>query len=116
MNIGEMNSKILGVHKEDVNISTQENANYAIDQIAEAINKLSLQRAAIGAYQNRLEHKIDNLTVTSENLSRSESSIRDTDMALTMMDFTKNQILTQSAQAVLGQANVQPQSVLSLFQ
>lgn len=106
----------MGVHKEDVNISTQENANYAIDQIVTAINQLSSQRASIGAYQNRLEHKITNLTVTSENLSNSESSIRDTDMALTMMEFTKNQILTQSAQAMLGQANAAPQSVLSLFQ
>lgn len=116
MDIGKMNSKILGIHKEDVNISTQENANYAIDQIVSAINQLSRQRASIGAYQNRLEHKITNLTVTSENLSNSESSIRDTDMALTMMEFTKNQILTQSAQAMLGQANAAPQSVLSLFQ
>lgn len=116
MNIGKMNSKILGVHKDDVNVSTQQTANSAIDQIANAINKLSLQRGAIGAYQNRLEHKIENLTVTSANLSEAESSIRDADMALTMTEFTKNQILSQSAQAMLGQANAAPQSVLSLLQ
>ena len=116
MDIGRMNTKILGVHKDDINISTQMNANRAIDVIGEAVNKLSLQRADIGAYQNRLEHKIDNLNVTRENLISSESKIRDTDMAVYMMEFTKNQILNNAAQAMLAQANSLPQSVLSLIQ
>ena len=105
-----------GIHKDDIDISTQENANRAIDVIGEAVNKLSLQRADIGAYQNRLEHKIDNLNVTRENLISSESKIRDTDMAVFMMEFTKNQILNNAAQAMLAQANSLPQSVLSLIQ
>ena len=111
-----MNTKVLGVHKDDIDISTQENANRAIDVIGEAVNKLSLQRADIGACQNRLEHKIDNLNVTRENLISSESKIRDTDMAVFMMEFTKNQILNNAAQAMLAQANSLPQSVLSLIQ
>ncbi|MBQ6942931.1 MAG: hypothetical protein IJN43_01250 [Ruminococcus sp.] len=116
MDIGRMNTKILGVDKDSVNISTQASANAAIDKIGEAVNKLSRQRADIGAYQNRLEHKIDNLNVTRENLISAESKIRDTDMAVYMMEFTKNQILNNAAQAMLAQANSLPQSVLSLIQ
>ena len=116
MDIGRMNTKILGVDKDSVNISTQASANAAIDKIGEAVNKLSRQRADIGAYQNRLEHKIDNLNVTRENLISAESKIRDTDMAVYMMEFTKNQILNNAAQAMLAQANSLPQSVLSLVQ
>ena len=116
MDIGKMNTKILGVHKDDTDISTQENANRAIDKIGEAVNRLSRQRADIVAYQNRIEHKIDNLNVTRENMTASESKIRDTDMAEYMMEFTKNQILQNSAQAMLAQANSLPQSVIQLLQ
>ena len=116
MDIGRMNTKILGVHKDDINISTQMNANRAIDVIGEAVNKLSTQRADIGAYQKRLEHKIDNLNVTRENLIAAESKIRDTDMAAYMMQFTKNQILNNTAQAMLAQATSLPQGIMSLVQ
>lgn len=116
MDIGRMNTKILGVHKDDINISTQMNANRAIDVIGEAVNKLSTQRADIGAYQKRLEHKIDNLNVTRENLIAAESKIRDTDMAAYMMQFTKNQILHNTAQAMLAQATSLPQGIMSLMQ
>ena len=70
----------------------------------------------MGAVQNRLEHTINNLNVTSENLTAAESRIRDVDMAKEMMQFTKNNILTQAAQAMLAQANMQPQGVLQLLQ
>ena len=116
MDIGRMNTKILGVHKDDINISTQMNANRAIDVIGEAVNKLSTQRADIGAYQKRLEHKIDNLNVTRENLIAAESKIRDTNMAAYMMQFTKNQILNNTAQAMLAQATSLPQGIMSLVQ
>ena len=116
MNIGKMNTKILGIHKDDVDISTQENANAAIDRIGSAINRLSRQRADIGAYQNRIEHKIDNLNVSRENLSAAESKIRDTDMAAYLMEFTKDQILQNASQAMLAQANALPQGVMSLLQ
>ena len=80
-----------------------------------AIDEVNLQRATYGAAQNRLEHTINNLGATSENLSAAESRIRDTDMADEMMKFTKNNILTQAAQSMLAQANQQPQNVLSLL-
>jgi flagellin len=80
-----------------------------------AINLVSSQRAALGALQNRLEHTINNLGVTVENLTAAESRIRDTDMAKEMMDYTKNSILVQAAQAMLAQANMIPQGVLQLL-
>jgi len=70
----------------------------------------------LGGIQNRLEHTINNLGATSENLAASESRIRDVDMAKEMMEFTKNNILSQASQAMLAQANMQPQSVLQLLQ
>lgn len=85
------------------------------DKIDEAIVQLNTQRATYGAAQNRLEHTINNLGTTSENLTAAESRIRDTDMAKEMMNFTKNNILQQAAQSMLAQANQQPQSVLSLL-
>ena len=99
-----------------LDISTHDNAGSAITTIDDAINKVSTQRAQLGAVQNRLEHTINNLGTTSENLTAAESRIRDTDMAKEMMDFTKNNILTQAAQSMLAQANQQPQGVLSLLQ
>ena len=80
-----------------------------------AINAVSTQRAALGALQNRLEHTINNIGVTTENLIAAESRIRDTDMAKEMMAFTKNNILVQAAQAMLAQANMVPQGVLMLL-
>ena len=105
-----------GLGTDKLSLATQEDANYAIDRIDNAINKTNMVRATFGAVQNRLEHKIDNLNVTSENLTSAESRIRDTNMAEEMMNFTKNQILAQASQSMLAQANQLPQGVLSLLQ
>ena len=91
---------------------TKDSDSAAID---EAINQVNTQRATYGASQNRLEHTINNLGATTENLSAAESRIRDTDMAKEMMEFTKNNILLQAAQSMMSQANQQPQSVLNLL-
>jgi flagellin-like hook-associated protein FlgL len=106
----------LGLLTADTNLASQENANTALDRIDHAINKVSMIRATFGSIQNRLEHKIENLGQTAENLTGAESRIRDTDMAEEMMKFTKEQILAQSAQAMLAQANQIPQGVLQLIQ
>lgn len=97
-------------------ISSREQASAAITSIDNAIKKVSDQRSSLGAVQNRLEHTINNLGTSSENLTAAESRIRDTDMAAEMMAFTKNNILTQAAQSMLAQANQQPQGVLQLLQ
>jgi flagellin len=99
-----------------VDISNRESASATISKIDEAIKSVSEQRATLGAVQNRLEHTINNLGTASENLTAAESRIRDTDMAKEMMEFTKNNILMQAAQAMLAQANQQPQGVLQLLQ
>lgn len=88
----------------------------AIDTINDAINSVSTHRAALGAAQNRLEHTVKNLEVTSENITAAESRIRDTDMADEITAFTKNNILLQAAQSMLSQSNAAPQGVLSLLQ
>ncbi len=98
-----------------IDVSTQSGANAAITVLTTAIETVSAERSKLGAYQNRLEHTINNLGTTSENLTASESRIRDVDMAKEMMEFTKNNILTQAAQAMLAQANQQPQGVLQLL-
>ncbi|MEB6114196.1 flagellin [Kurthia gibsonii] len=100
----------------DVDISSGGNASDAIKTIDTAIASVSKQRSKLGAVQNRLEHTINNLGASSENLTAAESRIRDTDMAAEMMAFTKNNILTQAAQSMLAQANQQPQGVLQLLQ
>ena len=114
LGVKSMDSEHLGVT--NINILTADNANAAIDIIDDAINSVSSTRADLGALQNRLEHTVNNLGTTSENLTAAESRIRDVDMAKEMMDFTKNNILTQAAQAMLAQANQQPQGVLQLLQ
>ena len=91
------------------------NASAAIDTINTAITSVSTSRANLGAFQNRFEHTISNLSVTAENLSASESRIRDTDMAQEMVQFTRSQILTQAGTAMLAQANQAPQQVLQLL-
>jgi len=98
-----------------VTIATQQDANDAIAVIDNAINIVSGTRADLGALQNRLEHTLNNLGVTKENLTAAESTIRDVDMAKEMMEFTKNSILVQASQAMLAQANQLPQGVLSLL-
>ena len=114
--IGALDCTIKGLGLDKVTLTTQKDANAAIDKIDTAINKVSMVRATFGSVQNRLEHKIDNMNVTVENLTSAESRIRDTDMATEMMNFTKQNILTQASQSMLAQANQLPQSVLSLLQ
>jgi flagellin len=97
-------------------IQTQADASSAITSIDNAINTVSGERSKLGAYQNRLEHTINNLDVSSENLTAAESRIRDVDMAKEMTEYTKNNILSQAAQAMLAQANQQPQGILQLLQ
>ena len=112
--IGNMSSASLGIGGLD--ISTPEGAHAAIDQIKAAINTVSSTRGDLGAIQNRLEHTQNNLSVMTENIQDAESTIRDTDVAEEMMAYTKNNILIQSAQAMLAQANQVPQGVLQLMQ
>ena len=90
-------------------------ANTAIEEITKAINKVSGYRADLGAKQNRIEHTINNLQTTSENITSAESRIRDTDMAKEIAAYTKNNVLSQAAQSMLAQANQQPQQVLQLL-
>jgi len=114
VNIGKMDAEALEI--KELKIGTQAEADAAIESINNAINKVSTQRADLGAVQNRLEHTINNLGASSENLTAAESRIRDVDMAKEMMEFTKNNILTQASQAMLAQAQQVPQGVLQLLQ
>ncbi len=114
LNVGDMSSTGLNIN--GISVGSQDSANAAIAAIDNAINTVSGTRADLGALQNRLEHTVNNLGVTSENLTAAESRIRDVDMAKEMMEYTKNNILTQAAQAMLAQANQQPQGVLQLLQ
>jgi flagellin len=98
-----------------LDVSSATNAAKAITTIQSAIDKVSSERSKLGAYGNRLDHTINNLGTSSENLTAAESRIRDVDMAKEMTDFTKNNILSQAAQAMLAQANQQPQGVLQLL-
>ena len=113
LNVDDMSSNALGVASVDV--SDRDSANSAIIVIDSAISKVSMQRAGLGALQNRLEYTVNNLTVTEENLTNAESQIRDTDMANEMINYTKFNILQQASQAMLAQANQQPQAVLQLL-
>ncbi len=113
LNISSMGSVDLGVS--GIRVDSQGQAESAITTIQSAIDRVSAERSKLGAYQNRLEHTINNLGTTSENLTASESRIRDVDMAKEMMEFTKNNILAQAAQAMLAQANQAPQGVLQLL-
>ncbi|WP_404454455.1 flagellin [Oceanobacillus kapialis] len=97
-------------------VADQTSANSAITTIDAAINKVSAERSKLGAVQNRLDHTINNLGTSAENLTAAESRIRDVDMAKEMMEFTKNNILSQAAQSMLAQAQQQPQGVLQLLQ
>ena len=99
-----------------LNICDQDTASQVAEQLKDVINSVSLQRADLGAQQNRLEHTINNLTTASENMQSANSRIRDTDMAKQMMAYTQGNVMTQAAQAMLAQANQAPQSVLQLLQ
>ncbi|HHU83269.1 MAG TPA: flagellin [Firmicutes bacterium] len=124
--IGDMRAETLNVQAKKILSSTEgtlfigsgstaNNISEALLAIDGAIEDVSAQRASLGAYQNRLEHTIQNLSITAENLSAAESRIRDADMPAEMAEFTKNQILLQSSTAMLAQANMKPQVVLSLL-
>ena len=115
VNIEAMDSSNLGIKGLNVSDNTGTAATYAIDAIADAINKVSTQRSALGAIQNRLEHTIDNLDNVVENTTAAESRIRDTDMASEMVEFSKNNILAQAGQSMLAQANQATQGVLSIL-
>ena len=112
--VSSMNSAGLAINS--LVVTTVASANAAIDTINSAIEAVSVQRSKLGALQNRLEHTINNLGVMEENIQDAESNIRDTDIADEMMAYTKNNILIQSAQAMLAQANQVPQGVLQLMQ
>ncbi len=114
LSIGDMSTK--GLKLTNVSVATQPDALASIKTIDDAINQVSGTRADLGALQNRLEHTVSNLGVTSENLTSAESRIRDVDMAKEMMEMTKNNVLAQAAQSMLAQANTQPQNVLKLLQ
>lgn len=114
LNVNDMSSTAIGVANADV--STQDAANKAIEMVDAAVKTVSMQRAGLGALQNRLEYTVNNLTTTNENLTAAESQIRDTDMATEMINYTKNNILQQASQAMLAQANQQPQAILQLLQ
>ena len=116
--IGDMRAEALGIRSEKgetLSIETAEKANQAITKFDEALNAVSSQRANLGAVQNRLEYTISNLDNTAENLTSAESTLRDVDMAKEMMEYSKNNILNQAAQAMISQANQQPQNVLQLL-
>ena len=114
VSVEDMHCDALGIA--DVDISTQDGAQKAVEVIEKAINSVSMTRGTLGATQNRLEHTQNNLSVMTENITDAESTIRDTDVAEEMMSYTKNNILIQSAQAMLAQANQVPQGVLQLLQ
>jgi flagellin len=123
ISIGDMRSSALGtvggsnlkINALDVTDFTTHNFTTQLTSIDDAITQVSTERSKLGAYQNRLEHTISNLATSSENLTASESRVRDVDMAKEMMEFTKNNILQQAATAMLAQANQQPQGVLQLL-
>ncbi|MBU6081462.1 flagellin Hag [Allobacillus halotolerans] len=115
--ISSMEATSLGLTAADsIDVSDYTKATGYIDTIDAAIKDVSAQRSELGAVQNRLEHTINNLGTSAENLTAAESRIRDVDMAKEMMEFTKNNILSQASQAMLAQANQQPQGVLQLLQ
>ena len=117
--IGTMSAMALGVRnigdESKISLQAPDDANRAIGTIDEALKKVNKQRADLGAYQNRLEKTVVGLDIGAENLQASESRIRDTDMAAEMVEFTKDQVLSQAGTAMLAQANQQTQNVLSLL-
>jgi len=115
LGIVDMSAAALGLTDDSLKVTDQDSAERSIMVVDAAIHKVSTARASLGAVQNRLEHTISNLGIASENLTAAESRIRDVDMAKEIMEFTKQQILMQSANAMLAQANMIPQNVLQLL-
>ncbi len=116
MNIAQLSSRALGINGLNVRGDTGDAATAAIDVVSDALQRVSNQRAALGAVQNRLEHTIANLDNIVENTTSAEASIRDTDMATQMVEYSNNQILAQAGQAMLAQSNQATSGVLSLLQ
>ncbi|HBG36217.1 MAG TPA: flagellin [Treponema sp.] len=118
--IGTMTASALGLRsigsEEILTLAAPDDANASIGVLDEALKKINKQRADLGAYQNRLDFTVKGIDIAAENLQAAESRIRDADMASQMVEFTKNQILTQAGTAMLAQANARSQSVLSLLQ
>ncbi len=115
VDVDAMSAAALGIKGINVSDTTGKAATYAVDAIADALSKVSSQRSALGAIQNRLEHTIDNLDNVVENTTSAESRIRDVDMAEEMVEYSKNNILAQAGQSMLAQANQATQGVLSLL-
>ena len=115
LNVGIDSMKTADLHISNVDVSSAQQATAAISSLDDAIKSVSAERSKLGAYQNRLEHTINNLGTSSENLTAAESRVRDVDMAKEMMNQTKNSILGQAAQAMLAQSNQTPQGVLQLL-
>jgi flagellin len=113
--LGVTNGTTEEIQEQALDVSNHDKATGAIKTLDDAINKVSTERSKLGAFQNRLEHTINNLGTASENLTAAESRVRDVDMAKEMMNFSKKNILSQAAQAMLAQANQQPQGVLQLL-
>nr|WP_304971491.1 flagellin [uncultured Acetatifactor sp.] len=115
LNISQMSARGLGINGLDISGNDDTKATAAIDVVADALSRVSAQRATLGAVQNRLEHTIANLDNVVENTTAAESAIRDTDMATQMVTYSNNQILAQAGQAMLAQSNQANQGVLSLL-
>ncbi len=116
LSINSMKASAIGIKASNISVSSNSAAGKSMSLIQLAINTVSQERSKLGALQNRLEHTINNLDTTSENTSAAESRIRDTDMATEMVEYSKNNILSQAGQSMLSQANQQTQGVLSLLQ
>lgn len=116
MTVGQQTMTATALTIEKITVDTTTNAFKAMKSVDAAIEKVSSYRATLGAAQNRLEHTVNNLKVTSENITSAESRIRDTDMADEITAYTKNNILLQAAQSMLSQSNAMPQGVLSMLQ
>ncbi len=118
--IGTMTASALGLRElgseQIMSLAAPDDANRSIGALDEALKKINKQRADLGAYQNRLDYTVSGIGIAAENLQAAESRIRDTDMAAQMVEFTKNQVLSQAGTAMLAQANAQSQNVLSLLQ
>lgn len=116
LNLATQDMSSTALQIKDMKVSTTAEANASMKKIDDAIDTVSTYRAKLGAAQNRMEHTINNLKVTSENVTAAESRIRDTDMADEMTSYTKNNILMQAAQSMLAQSNSMPQGVLNMLQ
>jgi flagellin len=113
ISIGNMSAQALGV--DNIDLTTVKGANEAMGVLNKAIDRVSSERSKLGSFQNRLQYSINNLRNTHSNLTAAESRIRDADIAMEMIEFTRNQIMQQSGTAMLAQANMVPQGVLQLL-